>query len=477
MNGSAWRKKLWLTWLAASLGLFSWLAYSMLSGHTDQSVFMPGPLSPGHHQLQQACAACHADPLGGGEVLQQACVDCHGDERRKPFDSHPLAKFQDPRNADRLEHIDALHCVTCHSEHRPEITLKNGLTQPADLCFHCHSDIAKDRPSHEDMAFTSCAEGGCHNFHDNRALYTKFLIKHLDEPDTLEQPLLPAREFAGVLDQLADYPLDRYPVQALERADADAPAGIRIFAGTDPHADWAASAHARSGVNCSACHEAAPDEQGVAHWVNWPETDVCTGCHGLEAARFRQGRHGMRLAAGLPPLQVADSLLPMKEDAAHKTLTCNSCHGAHDYDVQQAAVEACMDCHDDGHSLAYEDSPHYELWQQESSGALPPGSGVSCATCHMPRVEMDVNDWMSRITVDHNQSASLAPNSKMIRTTCLQCHGLAFSLDALADQQLIDNNFKGRPSVHVETMELAAAEKERRDSRADEDDDTSMFGF
>jgi hypothetical protein len=37
----------------------------------------------------------------------------------------------------------------------------------------------------------------------------------------------------------------------------------------------------------------------------------------------------------------------------------------------------------------------------------------------------------------------------MLRDVCLRCHGLAFSLDALADRALIDNNFSGAPGVHV----------------------------
>ena len=114
--------------------------------------------------------------------------------------------------------------------------------------------------------------------------------------------------------------------------------------------------------------------------------------------------------------------------------------------------------------------------QEEQRGELPAGSGVSCATCHMPRIEYDVSDWLTRVMVDHNQSANLSPNTGMIRSACLQCHGLEFSIDALADQRLIDNNFAGRPSVHVQTMDLAAAEKERRDSVAG-DDDTSLFGL
>jgi hypothetical protein len=79
----------------------------------------------------------------------------------------------------------------------------------------------------------------------------------------------------------------------------------------------------------------------------------------------------------------------------------------------------------------------------------------------MPRVDFDVNDWMSRIMVEHNQNATLSPNEKMIRPACLHCHGLAFTLDALADEALIETNFQGRPTVHVESMELAEADQKR----------------
>jgi hypothetical protein len=79
----------------------------------------------------------------------------------------------------------------------------------------------------------------------------------------------------------------------------------------------------------------------------------------------------------------------------------------------------------------------------------------------MPRVTFDVNDWMSRVMVEHNQNASLSPNAKMLRPACLHCHGLAFSIDALADPALIENNFAGAPAVQVESMELARRDHER----------------
>ena len=463
----AMRRIVWSAWFVLTLGLISWLAYAMLE-RPDKTVFMPGPLSPGHHQLQMACGACHTKALGGGEVLQKACVECHGEDRRKPFDSHPRAKFTDPRNADRLEKIDALHCTTCHVEHRPAATRRNGVTQPVDVCFYCHRDIAKDRPSHAGMEFSSCTASGCHNFHDNRALYTDFLVKHLHEPEQLKNPRLPAREFAAVLDEVPDYPRERYPVQPLDAAHADAPAGVATS--TAVLGDWADTAHARAGVNCSACHVPADPAGGKAQWSDSPGQAGCASCHALELQRFKRGKHGMRLAAGLPPMTAGEALMPMREQAADKELGCNACHTPHRYDVRRAAVEACLECHNDTHSLAYRDSPHYVLWQKELRGELPEGSGVSCAGCHMPRVNHDVNDWFSRVMVDHNQSADLSPNSKMIRPACLHCHGLEFSLDALADRDLIERNFAGKPAVHVASMEMAEDDARRAEQEATEQD-------
>jgi hypothetical protein len=169
----------------------------------------------------------------------------------------------------------------------------------------------------------------------------------------------------------------------------------------------------------------------------------------------------MRLVAGLSPMTPAQARLPMQETAAHEELDCVSCHGAHDFDVTGAAVEGCLKCHADEHSLAYEGSPHHRLWAAEVAGEGEANSGVSCATCHMPRIDFDVSEWMSRTMVDHNQSANLSPNSKMIRSACIHCHGLGFTLDALADETLIQRNFSGQPTVQVRSIDLARADQER----------------
>lgn len=464
----------WILWVALTTIAGIWLGYTMLSDSADKTIFMPGALSPGHHQLADACDACHADAFGGGEVLQQSCVDCHGKDRVKPFDSHPAKKFKDPRNAELLETIDALACVSCHTEHRPEITEKDGLTQPVDFCIHCHKDVADERPSHEGMGFDTCKDSGCHNFHNNRALYTDFLIKHLDEPPTLKEVVLPTKEYLSVIDEVVEYPRDKYPLTPLEEKDIDA--AERLDINPEIKKDWLETAHSKSGVNCTACHM-TEDGNGDENWDDYPEHTACASCHSVEVERFTEGKHGMRLRQGLSAMTPERSRLPMREESLHEMLTCNSCHGGHRFDVQLAAVESCLACHADDHSLAYKQSPHYSLWQKEIKGESEQGSGVSCASCHMPRINYDVSEWMSRTIVDHNQSANLSPNTKMIRSSCLHCHGLEFTLDALLDEKLIKNNFTGKPVKHTQTMDLANKENQRRLKAAAGDDDADMFGF
>ena len=121
-------------------------------------------------------------------------------------------------------------------------------------------------------------------------------------------------------------------------------------------------------------------------------------------------------------------------------------------------MQACAGCHRDEHTRAYEGSPHYALWKKELAGEAPAGSGVSCASCHMPRTELRVAGMDAKRTlVQHNQNDNLRPSEKMIRPVCMNCHGLGFSIDALADPALVANNFQGQPSAHNKSLAMVAA--------------------
>lgn len=454
----------WLLWIASTAVVASVLAAGLFMTENSHKTpllsqvraqFLPGPTTAGHYQIELACESCHRQSFTNRNVIQEACVGCHGAELKAANDKHPLAKFADPRNAELLANIDATLCVTCHVEHRPDITLAMGMTQPADFCFHCHQNIATDRPSHAGLAFDTCASAGCHNFHDNQALYEDFLLKHADEPKNTSVQRVTLARFREIAALLPTYPADLYPLAALDREQTDAPRKAAEY----PDAlvdDWLGSAHANAGVNCSACHGGSKTR--AADWNDRPSHTVCKTCHELEQQSFQSGKHGMRLAQGMSPMTPAQARLPMKATAANTELNCTTCHGAHGFSVRTAAVSACLGCHDDEHSRSYSDSPHAALWEKELTGEGPRGSGVSCATCHMPRAEHRYAEYdLRHLFVQHNQNDTLRPNEKMIRPTCQACHGLGFSLDALADVELIRRNFKGSPATHVPGIEMAVA--------------------
>lgn len=406
----------------------------------DKTVFLPGETSHGHYQIELSCSACHDEGMG---INEQSCVDCHDAELKAANDSHPKSKFTDPRNADRVAILDARNCVTCHREHQPKITRAMGVTMPMDYCYHCHQQTLKDRSSHKNFAFDSCATAGCHNYHDNSALYESFLVKHGSEPDFKDEPILPGRNLVAYLRENKPGSVRA----ALNIESADAPA---VHRDSELLKSWSGTAHAKVGVNCSDCHTL---ENG-AEWVSLPAHDSCAGCHAEETSGFLDGHHGMRLAQHLEPMTPGQARIPMKDTSSHEALSCSSCHQAHDFDTNFASMEACLKCHDDQHSLAYKTSPHFELWTEEADGNGVAGSGVSCATCHLPR-EVAISGGVRRVLVQHNQNLTLRPNEKMIRPVCMECHGLGFAIDALADAELIRNNFNGRPGVHIESIDLA----------------------
>ncbi|MEM8562130.1 MAG: hypothetical protein AAGF57_07830, partial [Pseudomonadota bacterium] len=337
---------LWVTWLLLTCAIAAYLLYRMYGEETDKMVFLPGDTTSAHHQIEQVCTACHTGPFTDKDAMQEACEGCHLEQLKAAKDDHPKSKFTDPRNADRIAVLDARYCVACHVEHRPEITSAMAVTIPADTCFLCHEAIAEDRPSHEGMAFDTCTSAGCHNFHDNTALYEDFLVRHMDAEHILFGEQLLVSNLREIAEQLPDYPLDDNPIEPVTAMQQAFPDHVDVDGGIMQ--EWLASKHAEAGVGCQTCH--AVTEEETVSWIDKPGKEVCAQCHQGEVHGFLTGRHGMRLnvaALGkeLSPMSPSLARLPMKEHAMDSQLDCQSCHGAHSYDSRSAAVESCLNCH------------------------------------------------------------------------------------------------------------------------------------
>lgn len=438
----------WGIWLVITVVIAGYFTYMMFYGE-DKSQLLIGETTYGHHQIEMACGTCHTSAFSNEDVIQNACTQCHAEELDTANDSHPKSKFTDPRNADLLSIIDARYCVSCHTEHHKDKTQDMGVTLPTDYCFHCHEDVGKERDSHKDLPFDSCANSGCHNYHDNRALYEGFLERHANEP------------ILKIIAQL--------PEKTAEKNYHDKNPNTRALTteeiATSPHAnkanetimhEWLSSSHSRNGITCANCHTPKKDDV----WIDKPDHTACQSCHERQVSGFLEGKHGMRLANTLSqPLQAItpkEGKLAFKEESLAIEHSCSSCHTSHEFNTKTAAVEACLGCHNDEHSLAYKDSPHFLSWEKELSGETPKNTGVSCASCHMHR---ETINKAGDTFVVHNQNLTLRPNEKMIRPVCMNCHGVGFSIDALADEILIKNNFTGQPSQHVESIDWVEKRK------------------
>lgn len=411
---------LWTLWLILMVILGVYF-YNRLTGE-DKTLFISGKTSHGHYQIEIKCQNCHEEK--SNKIKQEACIDCHKEKKRadSKSNSHRAKIFEAEDKADQLAIIRADRCVSCHEEHQ----LGNaGITQPVDFCILCHRDVADDRSSHEDLSFDAC--GDCHLYHDNSANYLeKFILKHLnDQSDTLLHSTVFERNFAVRYKK-------KHPLAPLTWADNNAPELMDVVVAKD----WEGSSHALAGINCQSCHNDKNNQ-----WVDKPDQSFCLSCHKKELKGFLSGKHGMRLGQDLSPMTTSTARLPMKSE--DRSLSCISCHKDHSFNTMNAEVESCLNCHDDQHSLAYKSSGHYKLWLEKKE------LGVSCATCHLPRIKKG-----KKVFVQHNQNDNLRPRQKMAKNVCVNCHALGFSFDALNDKSLIANNFSTAPAKHIPMLEM-----------------------
>ena len=277
-----------------------------------------------------------------------------------------------------------MQCVTCHVEHRPEITLPMGVTLAADFCAHCHQDIAKDRPSHKGMAFNTCNSAGCHKFHDNRALYEDFLAKHLNEPAQQgEAPQLPARNFREVAGGMARLSGRSFPSEGTNRCRCAA----RIHARAQGRGRLARDGTCafrrelqrlpQGGERRRRSVGEAPRPQGVRDLPRdrrpkaiSPASTACGSRKDSRPMTPRRARQPMHAKAG-------DNRARMRELPRARTASIRRKPRSK---RAWAATATSTRKPTSAHRIT--------RYGRKSSPARPPaGSGVSCATCHLPREE------------------------------------------------------------------------------------------
>ena len=221
---------------------------------------------------------------------------------------------------------------------------------------------------------------------------------------------------------------------------------------------WNTSVHALNDVNCASCHQDSETKEFIAN----PSYESCQSCHEDPVSTFLLGKHGIRLLEGESALTPAMAHIPMKKDAMDKQMNCNTCHNVHSVDTVQASVDACLTCHDDTHSLNYQNSRHAELFLASKELPRPGPGAVTCATCHLPRTGIEKSDDTTLVKVNHNNTYNLKPADRMVGEVCMNCHGVEYAYNSIFDPELVESNFDRPPSLELQTFELMEALEARR---------------
>ncbi len=222
---------------------------------------------------------------------------------------------------------------------------------------------------------------------------------------------------------------------------------------------WQLSVHALNDVNCSSCHK---DKETKA-LINQPSHESCQSCHEQETETFLLGKHGIRLLEKQSPLTPAMARIPMKSDAHSRVMNCNTCHNVHSVKTVPAAVDACLTCHNDTHSLNYEKSKHAQLFRaQAASLPRPDRASVTCATCHLPRQRLDAEDDESLVFANHNNTYSLLPRDRMVKDVCMNCHGMEYSYNNIFDEAVVEANFDRVSTQELQTLEMIRVAGQQR---------------
>jgi hypothetical protein len=376
----------------------------------DRTLFLPAPTTHAHQRVEAACAACHL-PWEGPTAEQ--CLTCH--ERTLATDTHSPAVLAAPKNAGAIEAVNRDGCLACHKEHRESIG--KGYTGPPDLCRQCHVKEKGANQFHKDTPDDSCATAGCHSFHSNLAAdqINNAQLNRLHPVSKTIDP--PPHAIARALSRQ----------DIIEMRKGDYYQRNPIIA-----ARYELSKHFGTEATCLHCHETPSG--GVD---NSPPVDACKKCHKAASETFVSGAHG-----------AAERVIQEGGLGGRKVIPigCGSCHDAHSLMLENARVNACLECHQTEHAKNYPGSGHAR-YLTDPVFTNNPLTGIDCAGCHMPHLPELLGH------VDHNESLTVSSKERMANHVCSRCHGLYFSLSSLYNEMIVESNFTYTPRHPGEGVE------------------------
>lgn len=178
-------------------------------------------------------------------------------------------------------------------------------------------------------------------------------------------------------------------------------------------ADWQASKHSKSGIDCTLCHGDKHTSAQDAALAKLPTPDTCAQCHEGRVAQYKKGKHALGWAsmnampmAHMQPMALMEGQkgcggchkIGIKSEAEIRDLrkqgsvfgsaSCDSCHTRHSFSVKEARQpQACQTCHmgfDHPQWEMYSGSKHGVRYLLKQNGTLPETAvAPTCQTCHM----------------------------------------------------------------------------------------------
>ena len=364
----------------------------------DKEYFLPGNVAHGHSQIESLCDVCHLEAWTNIELINKSCTDCHNEQLDAVDNSHPIKLFNDPRYVKYIDKLDARFCVSCHMEHQNDSDGSVYVTVPLSFCILCHEEDNKERKSHEDFSLESCGNVGCHNYHDNRMTNADYLVSHAEDNQVISQSR-----------------------QSMDNNNYE-------YVGN---------------TNCNRLNDSTISTSG------------CIECHSAQGSEFLDSKYGLSLKLA----SKGRHILPEDNRAifiSHSHATCSGCHEYSRTSSSYDSIDICLSCHSDEHSLNYLNSKHYRFYKN-GKGEQAGLNAVSCAACHMPRVEKKDGNLVRHSL--HNTGANLWPKEHMIQSVCIYCHNLQFSIDSMADADLRKKNFIGKPTKSIKSIKMAVSSK------------------